>query len=162
MAVDMFLNIDDKKIKGESIDKTHADEIDVLAWSWGATQSGTTHLGTGGGAGKANFQDLSITKYLDLSSPILLESCAKGDHFKKMVLTVRKAGSTPLEYFVMTLSDCIISSYATGGSGGEDRLTENISINFAKYVIVYKSQNPDGSEKGSLPTNFNIPKNCKE
>ena len=38
MAVDMFMKIDD--IKGESVDKTHKDEIDVLAWSWGVIAVG--------------------------------------------------------------------------------------------------------------------------
>jgi type VI secretion system secreted protein Hcp len=162
MAVDMFLNIDDKKIKGESIDKKHADEIDVLAWSWGASQSGTTHMGTGGGSGKASFQDLSLTKYMDLASPTLLEAVAKGDHFKKCVLVVRKAGGNdPLEYFVLTLEDCIITSYSTGGSGGEDRLTENISINFARYKIDYQSQSDQGVKKGTATTNFDIAKNAK-
>jgi len=33
MAVDMFIKIGD--VDGESADKTHAKEIDVLAWSWG-------------------------------------------------------------------------------------------------------------------------------
>ena len=45
MAVDMFIKLGD--IKGESQDKSHKDEIDVLAWSWGLSQSGTMHLGTG-------------------------------------------------------------------------------------------------------------------
>jgi type VI protein secretion system component Hcp len=33
MAVDIFIKIGD--IKGESMDKAHKDEIDVLNWSWG-------------------------------------------------------------------------------------------------------------------------------
>ena len=42
MAVDMFLKIGD--IEGESTDDKHGKEIDVLAWSWGMSQSGTTHM----------------------------------------------------------------------------------------------------------------------
>ena len=38
MAVDMFIKIGD--VKGESKDKTHKEEIDVLAWSWGVSNSG--------------------------------------------------------------------------------------------------------------------------
>ncbi|MBP5150000.1 type VI secretion system tube protein Hcp, partial [Pseudomonas protegens] len=38
MAVDIFIKIGD--IKGESMDKAHKDEIDVLNWSWGMSQSG--------------------------------------------------------------------------------------------------------------------------
>ncbi|MEO1312198.1 MAG: type VI secretion system tube protein Hcp, partial [Pseudomonadota bacterium] len=59
MAVDMFLDIEGE-IDGESQDKTHKDTIDLLAWSWGVSQSGSFHVGSGGGSGKANFQDISI------------------------------------------------------------------------------------------------------
>ena len=38
-----------------------------------------------------------------------------------------------------------ISSYATGGSGGEDRLTENISLHFLRMEGTYRQQQPDGS-----------------
>ena len=57
MAVDMFVKIGD--IKGESKDDKHKEEIDVLSWSWGVSQSGTMSSGGGGGAGKANFDDFS-------------------------------------------------------------------------------------------------------
>ena len=58
-AQDMFLCIEGAP--GESLDKRHPDCIDVLAWSWGMSQSGTTHTAGGTGAGQANFQDLSVT-----------------------------------------------------------------------------------------------------
>jgi type VI secretion system secreted protein Hcp len=47
MAVDMFMKIDG--VTGESRDKTHGKEIDVLAWSWGMSQSGTARIGGGAG-----------------------------------------------------------------------------------------------------------------
>ena len=60
MAMDMFVKIG--KLAGESADKSgHKDEIDVLAWSWGVSNSGSAHVGGGAGAGKANIQDLSLT-----------------------------------------------------------------------------------------------------
>ena len=55
MAVDIFLKLSNN-IKGESQDSTHRNEIDVLAWDWALTQSGTTHLGSGGGGGKGRNQ----------------------------------------------------------------------------------------------------------
>ena len=52
----------------------YSDEggIDLLAWSWGMSQSGSFHVGGGGGAGKANFQDISCTKWIDKGSPVLI------------------------------------------------------------------------------------------
>ncbi len=157
MAVDMFIKIDG--IKGESQDSKHKDEIDVLSWSWGVSQSGTMHGGGGGGAGKANFQDVTVTKWLDSSSPKLLSAAATGKHLKEALLTVRKAGDKPLEYLKVTMNDCLISSVSTGGSGGEDRLTENVTINFAKVKFEYTVQKEDGSAGGVVPFGFDIKKN---
>ena len=57
---DMFLKVD--SVQGDSIDRAHAQEIDILSWSWGATNSATAQIGGGGGAGKAKINDPSITK----------------------------------------------------------------------------------------------------
>jgi len=157
MAVDMFLKLEG--IKGEAADHKHKDEIDVLAWSWGASQSGTTHVGGGSGAGKANFQDVSVTKYVDKSSHALLKAVAVGQHIKSALLTVRKAGEKPLEYIKLTMKNCLISSVSTGGSGGEDRLTENITINFGNFQYEYTPQKADGSGDSVLPFGFDIATN---
>ncbi len=144
MAVDMFLRLEG--ITGEAQDKVHGGEIDVLAWSWGASQSGTTHVGSGGGSGKARFQDLSITKYVDLASPKLLQFLTLATHIASGTLTVRKAGGKPLEYMIYTLTDIIVTAVSTGGSGGEDRLTENVSLNFAQFDFKYVQQATGGGE----------------
>lgn len=149
MAVDMFLDIEGE-IAGESQDKTHKNTIDVLAWSFGMSQSGSFHVGGGGGAGKASFQDLSVTKWVDKASPVLMLYCANGDHFTKAVLIVRKAGKKPLEYLKIEMKKVLVTSVSTGGSGGEDKLTENVSLNFAEMAVNYIEQTPEGGE-GAKP-----------
>ncbi|WP_207000331.1 Hcp family type VI secretion system effector [Trinickia mobilis] len=162
MAVDMFVKFT-PEIKGESQDSKHAGEIDVLAWSWGLSQSGTMHMGTGGGAGKASVQDMSFTKYTDKASPPLIGACTKGSHFDKVEFTCRKAGGTePLEYYIMTLEGVLISSYSTGGSGGEERFTENLTLNFEKFRIDYQPQNAKGAKEGGVvDVKWNIVKNAE-
>ncbi|HEY5512337.1 MAG TPA: type VI secretion system tube protein Hcp [Geomonas sp.] len=157
MAVDMFLKIDG--IKGESQDDKHKDEIDVLAWSWGASQSGSAHTGGGGGAGKVTVQDISFTKYVDKASPLLLKACCNGQHVHEINLVVRKAGEKPLEYLKLKLNDCLVSSVSTGGSGGEDRLTENVALNFAKFQVTYTAQDAKGAAAGEVPFAFDIKAN---
>jgi len=73
MALDMFIKIGD--LKGESRDAKHKEQIDVLAWSWGMTNSGSAHMGGGAGAGKVSVNDLSLTKYIDFSSTALQLAC---------------------------------------------------------------------------------------
>src|SRR5260221_4205815 len=140
MAVDMFIKIGD--VDGETKDKVYAGKkyIDVLAWSWGLSNSGSAHVGGGAGAGKVNVQDLSFTKYLDAASPDLMLACCNGKHYDSATLTVQKAGEKPLPYLKITLTDLIVTSHSTGGSGGEDRLTENVSLNFAKVKVEYDTQ----------------------
>lgn len=157
MAVDMFLELDG--IKGESTDDKHKEKIDVLAWSWGLSNSGTFHSGSGGGAGKANFSDLSVTKWVDKATPALMAACAKGTHIKSAKLIVRKAGDRPLEYLTITLTSVLVSSLSTGGSGGEERLTENISLNFAKVDVDYKIQDEKGAGKAGGQFTYDIQKN---
>ena len=160
MAVDMFIKIGG--LKGESIDKVHKDEIDVLSWSWGASNSGSAHSGGGMGSGKANVQDLSFTKYIDKSSPDLMQATLTGKHFDSAVLVVRKAGGKPLEYVTITMTQVLVSSVSTGGSGGEDRLTENVSLNFAKVKLDYKEQTKDGTAGASPTMTYNIAENSAE
>jgi type VI secretion system secreted protein Hcp len=148
MAVDMFIKIGD--VKGESTDDKHKNEVDVLSWSWGATQSGTSGIGGGGGAGKVQLQDLTITKYIDKASPTLLKMCCDGTHIPSTILTVRKAGGSALEYLKITCDDSIVTSITTGGSGGQDRLTENVTFNFAKIKMEYTPQTAKGAGEASV------------
>jgi type VI secretion system secreted protein Hcp len=157
MAVDMFFKIDGAK--GESVDATYKEAIDVLSWSWSLTQPGSAHKAKGAGCGRVNVQDLSFTKYIDAATPNLVKMCADGTTFKKAVLVVRKAGKTPLEYLKITLDEGIIAAVSTGGSGGEDRLTETIALNFAKFKLEYKPQKADGSGGAAIEAAWDIAAN---
>ncbi len=157
MAVDIFLKLEG--IKGEAQDDKYKDEIDILAWSWGASQSGTTHSGSGAGAGKVNVQDLSLTKYIDKSSATIFQHCCNGKHVTKGKLIVRKAGEKPLEYLTVDLEDIIVTHVSMGGSGSEDRLTENVTLNFATFHVKYALQNKDGSKGAETEHKWHIAKN---
>ena len=161
MALDMFLKMSNG-ISGESKDKDKANvgDIDVLAWSWGCSQSGTFHQGGGGGAGKANVQDISLTKWIDKASPKLQFACLKGTHINEAVLNVRKAGDAPYVYLKITMTKCLITSVSTGGSGGEDRLTENVSINFAKVKVEYFEQGDTGAVSAAGDFTFDVEANA--
>ena len=157
MATDFFLVLDG--IKGESQDSKHKDQSEIISWSCGASQSGTTHSGTGSGGGKCAVHDLSLTKYTDKSSPVLWQHCLTGKHIKKGKLICRKAGEKPLEYLTIELEDIMISNVSQGGHGGEDRLTESISLNFGQFHQKYAQQNADGSKGAEVEHKYNIAQN---
>lgn len=162
MAVDMFLML--KGAEGETKDDVHKKEkaMDILSWSWGMSQSGTWHYGGGGGSGKADFGDITVTKYVDKASPTIMKKCANGDHFEEGKLTVRKAGKKPQEYLVLKMEKVMVASVQTGGSGGEERLIESVTLNFAKVNYQYKEQKDDGSLDKPMEFAHNIETNKAE
>jgi type VI secretion system secreted protein Hcp len=157
---DIFLKIDG--LKGESLDDSHKDEIDVVDWKWGLEQQGTGHRGMGSGAGKVRVKDLFVTKHVDKATPELFKACCNGKVFKEATLTVRKAGEKPLEYLKIKMSDVLISKMDAGGGRSdtnEDLLTEDVSLNFAKVEVEYTPQKPDGSGDAVVTTGWNIEAN---
>jgi|SRR5215475_14372036 len=151
--VDYFLKIEG--IDGESHDHKHKGSIDVDSWSWGETQSGTHAAGGGGGAGKVSMQDFHFVMKVNKSSPKLMLACATGEHFKKAVLTCRKAGKEQQEFLKITLSDLLVSSFQTGGAQHSDVVpTDQISLNYAKIELEYKEQKPDGTLGGTVKAGY--------
>jgi len=156
MAVDIYLNID--PIKGESKGSGHKNEIDVLSWSWGGNQPGDFHRGSGGGVGKSTFQDVHFTHYVDQASPDFYKYLATGDtSLKKATITVRKAGKEQLEYWKLTMENVLISSISTGGSSGDERMTEHVSLHFQTFEVSYTLQKDDGGKGETKNFKWNIP-----
>jgi len=158
MALDMHLKLEGGKttFEGESKHSKHAKEIQLLAWSWGLSQSGSFGHGTGGGAGKANVQDISFTKYIDKSSTAFIKALVTGDHVSTATLTVSKAGGEQEDYWKMTLTSAMVTSYSTGGSGGEDLFTENITLSFAKFDIEYFKQDDKGKVASAGTVGYSV------
>jgi type VI secretion system secreted protein Hcp len=154
-VVDYFLKIDG--IQGESLDKTHKNEIEIESWSWGEAQAGTASRGSGMGAGKVQMQDFHFTMKVCKASPKLMLACATGEHIKSAVLTCRKAGKEQQEYLKWTFSDLLVSSFKTGGSGTTDVLPlDEISLNFSKVECEYKEQKPDGTLGGTVKAWYDL------
>lgn len=156
--VDYFLKIDG--IDGESQDDKHKNEIHILSHSHGALNSGTAGIGGGLGAGKVQMQDFHFTAYNGKHSPKLWLACSNGQHIKKIVFSGRKAGTSPMDYVVWTLTDCLVSSFQTGGSGHGDVLpTDQFSINFTQAEYAYSEQKSDGSKGPTTKTGWNVATN---
>ena len=144
MAVDMFLKL--TGIQGESKDHKHKDEIELLSFSWGVSNS-LRNCGSatgGGGAGKVTVSDLSFMHKLDSASPQLMEHCVTGKHIEEGTITVRKAGEKPVEYLKIKLTDVLVSS-AQSGAGGATDPVESVTLNFTRFEV---TSLPSGETSG--------------
>ena len=159
-------------------------QIDVLSFHFHALQGGTSAVGGGGGKGRVALGDLVVTKSLDKSSPALFQYCCSGQPITKAVLTSRKAGKDQQPYYVVTLTDVLVSSHATGNTDGssptpaaatgsigtrsgptsnipsDDWLaTETITLNYSTISIAYSEQAADGSVKGAITKGWHAKEN---
>lgn len=134
---DAFIQIDG--VKGQSIDKDHKDWIEISAYTLNLVQpinnptSGTTGRRA---QGRAEWQDLKITKQQDKSSPFLAHLCASGNYIKKAELNLMAAGAaganTRNKYMKITIEDVFISKFESRCEAGTDRPIEEVHLSFGK------------------------------
>lgn len=143
---DYYLQID--TIEGEAESKNFEKQMQIESWSFGATNSGSSTIGTGLGTGKVSLQDFHFVIQNGKASVQLFLACCKGNHIPKAVLSCRKTGGdgTPYTYYKVTFEDLVLSSFQTGGSNGAGVLPmEQISFNFTKITHEYYQQKKDGT-----------------
>lgn len=148
-AIDYFLKIDG--VEGESKADGHEDEIDLIGISWVVSSSGRLTCIDG----------LDLVKFVDLASAELLMGQAEGRVYPGAVLTVSRSGERRFDFLVITLHDVHVSSLSTKGSSGDDRVTENLTLNFERATYQYTRQNPDGSAGGTKTAELFTRGRCK-
>lgn len=111
----------------------------VLGYSFNGPGASTS-ASRGAGSGKVKFNEFSITKKIDVSSPKLIEACASGQHYKTVTLALRKAGGVALTY---EFNDVVIGSYQT--SSADERPLESITLNFTSVTIRRRKSGGSGS-----------------
>jgi type VI secretion system secreted protein Hcp len=70
----------------------------------------------------------------------------------KAVLTLRKAGKTPLEYLTITIEQGRVTSLTieAGDKAGSPDLFEQVSFSFNKITVEYVPQGKDGQALGGM------------
>lgn len=159
-AADFFLKING--IDGESEDAKLKNNLQLASWSWGATNSGSSGLGTGAASGKVSMQDFHFVVQMSKASPNIMLSCANGKHIDQCVLTCRKSTGDggQANYLVITFNDVVISSYQTGASdGGSPLPMEQITFNYTKIKMEYSPQDSKGNVGKMVTTGWNTKEN---
>ena len=150
MAVDVYLQIDG--IKGESADDKHRDWIEGSSVHGGMTQPKSATASTGGGhtAERADLQDIMFTKLADISTPILLQTCAVGPPLPRAPFDFLRADGNGdrVKYFEIELENVLIGMISPGVHAG-DILSENVSLKFSKVKWKYTQQKIGGGVGGS-------------
>lgn len=157
MAVDMYMRIDG--VSGESKDSNHKGWSNVQSYSWGAVQPGNMASGSGGGIGKASFNDLSVVAIIDKAAPAILKYCANGKHLPTVEISVCKAGGTQIEYLRITLNEVLVTSVNQGAAKDSDAVLVTYAFQAARVKKQYWEQTDQGSKGGESVLAWNIKEN---
>ena len=139
MAFDLFLKMGD--VKGESRNRKHKDEIDVLSFSLGVTRANE--------GSQPRIKDFQIVKHIDAASPKLFDLACEGEVVRDATLVLSKPGARPaqdLEFYRIILENVVVTSIEPAGAAAGDTLPmEQVSLGFDSMRIEYKPQKADGS-----------------
>lgn len=150
MALDTYLQIEG--IKGESTDDKHKDWIEVFGVTWHVHQPRAASVSTAGGQtnGKAELSELSFKKLADLSSPILLQTCAAGKTIPKAKFEFMRAdgNGAAICYYTVEIENVMIAC-VTPNSGEGGTITESVSLAYSKMKWKYTQQKISGGVGGN-------------
>ena len=153
MAVNAYLIIDGRP--GPSTSKSNA--IDILSFSFGASQTSTIGVGSSGGesrSGRANLSDVSIMKVVDKTSPLLFDDCVTGNYLKKVdIIYDKPMGDSQEEYYKIHMEDALITSIQHSGSN--ENPMESITFAYSKIKVSYNPED-NGALKGFIDKGFDV------
>jgi len=143
------MHLDLGSIQGESQSSTHSDEIELLSFSWGASNAAVrTATGTTKG-GKPTVSEITVTKQIDKSSPQLFNALVSSTLIKTATISLSKStgGGNPEDHLVITLTGVYITSFQSSTSKDlppGQKGCETVTLNFQKISIDYKVQLASG------------------
>jgi type VI secretion system secreted protein Hcp len=141
MTIDCFIKFDG--LIGESADKVHQGEIDVVSWNWSATNTLPPASG-GAGAGKSVPGLFSFQHQYDKASPVLGKYAASGKFFKQVCLTARKAGEGQKYFLKVTMKEVLVTSVLVDASG-DGGVHESVSLAYRDIDFAYQPQDAKGT-----------------
>jgi len=143
-------------IKGKVTAKGHEDWIDCSSMQWGVGRAISSAVGTSADreASKPSISEVSITKLMDESSPMIFTEACVGKG-KKVTIDLCTVGSDQINtYMSYELEDCMISGYSV--STGGDRPSESISLSFTKMTMKFTPYDKDGKPQSPLPAGYDM------
>ena len=148
---DAFMYFPGSSIKGETQDEIMKGEsaTEILSFEIGAENNiNIGSISGGGGAGKATFKELTITKKTDTASCELFAKLCEGKHFDDMIIELRRSGGAAgksgdgflkWEFKLVMLQDITWS-----GSDGDDICEETVVIQYGAMKVSYRMQDQKG------------------
>lgn len=154
MSFDAFCYFPKSDVKGETQDDFYSgkDAFEILEFGIGARNNiNIGSISGGGGAGKAEFNQLTMKKKTDLGSCKLFSNLCEGKHFPEMVIELRRSGGEATKSGAVFLKFeflfVMIEEIGWSGADGDDICEEELTIEYGAMKVTYNLQDKEGKMK---------------
>lgn len=156
MAWDAYLKLDG--VDGESQRDGHEGEIELISFSFGASNPSSIGIGSGGGTGAVSLTSFNVMKKTDASSVGMFRASCQGMHFPNATVQLYKSGGKePLLYLQFNFEEVYVDAISwSGAEGGDNVPVESVSFSFGRVEITYTQQNPDGTAGGDFVGSWDV------
>ena len=151
MAVDYFLTM--TGVQGESQNESFTNQIQLLSWSWGASNMSSVSGTSGSGAGKVDLSDFSCMTNFDKSTPTFFKNITKGTHVATGTLSALKAGGGNTPYLKVNFTEIFITGLQMSASS--EAPSVSVSFTYAQIQIDYSVQDANGNLQSVGPVTMN-------
>jgi len=143
-------------IKGNVTVKEHKDWIDVESIQWRVVRAISNALGSSAGweTSKTGISEVSITKTMDASSPLLFTEACDGKTQKTYIHLTSSDSGKNTTYMKYELEDCMVSSYSVSSEG--ELPTESITFTFTKMSMKFIPHNKSGEPLHPIPASYDM------
>jgi len=159
----LILDCSSASISGESQLGDYIGMIEIRSFNHGVAQQITgDQSNTKRTSGKPNHQDFTVTKYLDLATPKLIDFCNQAKPVPTVNITVGQNDNGKVtKIFSYVLTNALISSISIGGGGG-GKPQETVTFNYTGISWTYNQQKSDVSDAGNAAAKWNLASNKAE
>lgn len=143
-------------IDGKATAKGHEKWIVVDSMQWGVGRAISSAVGSAKDreASKPSISEVSVTKLMDESSPLIFTEACVGKA-KKVDIHLCTTGTEKIDtYMEYTLEDCMVSGYSV--SSGGDRPSESLSLSFTKMVMKFIPYDDAGKATSPIPAGYDM------
>lgn len=158
----IFLRIDE--IEGEVVHVDYLGQIEILDWSWGASNGSTPGSTKGPGTatpgstkGKSTVDDLVVTKYTDKSTPKLYERAFGGLKIPTATLTITQSGPEGEQkaFSIDMKGGILVSGLQSSWADGDTATIEEVSLRFKKADTKFYRYSDTGPLLGTEDARWN-------
>ncbi len=148
----------EKTLDGNCTEKGFEKQIMIDSFSHSLTNPLTTKIGnTDRTSDGPQFSQMSFSKVMDISTPLLYQACASNRILGTATISVtRVQGSEQMLAITYVLGDAMIENISTSGSAGGDLPNDSFMLNFSSITSEYTKQKVDSSKEGVAPFGWDL------